>query len=110
MTRKAGLGGVVLCGGQSQRMGRPKAWLPFGDETLLARVVRRVREVASPVVVVAAPDQDVPALARDVAIVRDPIAGLGPLQGIAAGLDALGDRVRAAFVSSTDVPFLEPAF
>jgi len=29
------LGAVVLCGGQSRRMGRPKAWLPFGPELLL---------------------------------------------------------------------------
>ncbi|MGH9205091.1 MAG: NTP transferase domain-containing protein, partial [Acidimicrobiales bacterium] len=29
------LGGVVLCGGQSSRMGRSKAWLPFGDELML---------------------------------------------------------------------------
>src|SRR5436189_72593 len=34
--------GIVLCGGQSSRMGRPKAWLPFGDELMhpLAAVYR----------------------------------------------------------------------
>jgi molybdenum cofactor guanylyltransferase len=105
----AGLGGVVLCGGKSSRMGSPKAWLDFGGEPLLARVVRRVREVALPVVVVAAPGQDLPALPADVEIARDPVTGRGPLQGIAAGLEALGDRTGAAFVSSTDAPFLRPA-
>ena len=35
-----GLAGIVLCGGQSKRMGQPKAWLPFGGEFMLARVVR----------------------------------------------------------------------
>ena len=34
--------GIVLCGGRSSRMGQPKAWLPFGDERMLARVVRTV--------------------------------------------------------------------
>ena len=36
--------------------------------------------------------------------------GRGPLQGIAAGLAAIGDRASAAFVSAVDVPFLHPAF
>ena len=67
-------------------MGRPKAWLPFGDERMLERVVRLVGTVARPIVVVAAPDQELPALAADVAVVRDPVAGRGPLQGLAAGL------------------------
>jgi molybdopterin-guanine dinucleotide biosynthesis protein A len=103
------LGGVVLCGGKSSRMGTPKAWLDFGGELLLQRVVRRVAEVAEVLVVVAAPGQEVPPLPEGVAIVRDPVSGRGPLQGIGAGLDALAGRAEAAFVSSTDVPFLHPA-
>ena len=67
----AGLAGVVLCGGESSRMGSPKAWLDFGGEPLLARVVRVVSEAASPVLVVAAPGQDLPALSEDVTVVRD---------------------------------------
>jgi len=109
------LGGIVLCGGRSSRMGAPKAWLDFGGEPLLARVVRTVGRACAPVVVVAASGQDVPPLSPGVAIVRDSIEGRGPLQGIAAGLRALLDApgssegVDAAFVSSTDAPFLEPA-
>jgi len=102
-------GGVVLCGGESSRMGSPKAWLDFGGEPLLTRIVRRVAEVACPVVVVAAPEQSVPTLPEGVTIVRDPVRGRGPLQGIAAGLGALAQSIDAAFVSSTDVPFLHPA-
>jgi molybdopterin-guanine dinucleotide biosynthesis protein A len=106
---EAGLAGVVLCGGKSSRMGSPKAWLDFGGERLLQRVVRAVAEVASPVVVVAAPGQEVPPLPASIVIVRDAVSGRGPLQGIAAGLDAVAADARAAFVSSTDVPFLHPA-
>jgi molybdopterin-guanine dinucleotide biosynthesis protein A len=61
------------------------------------------------VVVVAAVGQDVPPLPEGIEIVRDAVSGRGPLQGIAAGLDALAGRVEAAFVSSTDAPFLHPA-
>src|SRR5688572_7586256 len=109
VNRVPGLGGVVLCGGQSKRMGRSKAWLPFGGETLLERTVRRVSEAAWPVLVVAAPEQDLPPLPRGVEVVRDAARGRGPLQGIAAGLAAMEGRAEAAFISSTDAPFLEPA-
>ena len=54
--------GVVLCGGRSSRMGRPKAWLPFGRELMLPRVVRLLGEAVGPVAVVAAPGQDLPPL------------------------------------------------
>src|SRR5207253_5148059 len=102
--------GILLCGGQSKRMGRPKAWLPFGEELMLPRVARLLSEVASPLVVVAAPGQDVPPLPADVAIVRDEEKGRGPLQGLAAGLQALDGKADAAYHSSCDVPFLQPAF
>jgi molybdopterin-guanine dinucleotide biosynthesis protein A len=103
-------GGIVLCGGQSKRMGQPKAWLPFAGETMLGRVVRLLGEVIDPLVVVAAPDQDVPPLPAGVAVVRDEEKGRGPLQGLAAGLAALRGRADAAYLSSCDVPFLRPAF
>ena len=102
------VGAVVLCGGESRRMGSPKAWLPFGPERMLQRVVRLVGTVARPIVVVAAPDQELPELAADIVIVRDPIAGRGPLQGLAAGFAALPDPVDLVYATATDVPFLEP--
>jgi molybdopterin-guanine dinucleotide biosynthesis protein A len=103
-------GGIVLCGGQSKRMGRPKAWLPFAGEIMLPRVVRLLGEAVRPVVVVAAPGQDVPPLPPEVTVVRDEERGRGPLQGLAAGLQALRGQVDAAYLSSCDVPFLWPAF
>jgi molybdopterin-guanine dinucleotide biosynthesis protein A len=104
------VGGIVLCGGQSKRMGRPKAWLPIAGELMLPRVVRQLSEVVSPIVVVAAPEQDLPPLPSDEQIVRDEEKGRGPLQGLAAGLNALQGHADAAYASSCDVPFLRPAF
>jgi molybdopterin-guanine dinucleotide biosynthesis protein A len=104
------VGGIVLCGGQSTRMGRPKAWLPFAGELMLPRVVRILGEVVQPIVVVAAPDQDVPPLPPQIQIVRDEEKGRGPLQGLLAGLTALRGKTDAAYLSSCDVPFLQPAF
>ena len=104
------VGGIVLCGGQSRRMRRAKAWLPFAGELMLPRVVRLLREAVEPVVVVAAAEQEVPPLPGEVAIVRDEEKNRGPLQGLAAGFAALAGQVDAAYLSSCDVPFLQPAF
>lgn len=101
---------IVLCGGRSRRMGRPKAWLPFGPERLLQRVVRLVGSAADPVVVVAAPGQELPPLPEPVALVRDPVADGGPLQGLAAGLAALPPSIEMAYLTATDVPLLQPAW
>ena len=103
-------GGIVLCGGRSTRMGSSKALLPFGDETMLQRVVRLLGSVVSPLVVVAAPDQSLPELPAAVSVTRDEREGRGPLEGLRAGLKALPATVDAAYVTSCDVPLLVPAF
>jgi molybdopterin-guanine dinucleotide biosynthesis protein A len=103
--------GVVLAGGRSSRMGTPKAALEWHGSTLLHRTVCIVaRATDGPVVVVRAPGQDLPALPRGTAVVDDPREGKGPVQGIAAGLAALEGQAEAAFITSTDLPFLHPAF
>lgn len=107
------IAGVVLCGGQSTRMGRDKAVLPFGPELMVQRVVRILGEVVAPIVVVAAADQWLPPLPRDVMVARDEHKSRGPLEGLHAGLLKLTaerpDSV-AAFVTSCDVPLLAPQF
>jgi len=103
-------GAIVLCGGLSRRMGNPKAWLPFGPERMLQRTVRLVGVVASPIVVVSAPDQELPPLPGDVLVAVDGVPGRGPLQGIATGLDALSPDVEFAFATATDAPFLKPGW
>jgi molybdenum cofactor guanylyltransferase len=103
-------GGIVLCGGKSTRMGVPKATLPFGPETMLQRVVRLLATVVSPIVVVAARDQSLPELPDDVKITHDEREQRGPLEGLRAGLKALPNSVDAAYITSCDVPMLEPKF
>jgi molybdopterin-guanine dinucleotide biosynthesis protein A len=104
------VGGIVLCGGKSSRMGVPKATLPFGPETMLQRVVRLLGTVVSPIVVVAARTQTLPELAADVILTTDEREGRGPLEGLRAGLKALPEGVDAAYVTSCDVPLLVPGF
>ena len=103
--------GIVLAGGRSTRMGRPKAALEWHGSTLIQRVVGIVgRVVDGPVVVVKAPGQELPELPAGVVDAVDAREGRGPLQGLAAGLEAVADGAEWAYVSSTDVPLLHPAF
>ena len=104
------LAGIVLCGGKSTRMGVAKATLPFGPETMLQRVVRLLSTVVAPIVVVAAREQELPELPSGVVVTRDEREARGPLEGLRAGLKAVPETVDAAYVTSCDVPLLEPAF
>jgi molybdenum cofactor guanylyltransferase len=101
----------VLAGGRSSRMGSAKAALPWHGSTLLRRVTGIVaRCVAGPVVVVRAPGQELPGLNPGVEVVQDAQEHRGPLEGLAAGLEAIADRADVVYVSSTDLPLLHPAF
>ena len=92
-------------------MGTPKAALEWHGSTLLRRTAGVLaRATGGPVVVVRAPGQDLPALPKGILVADDPREGKGPVQGIAAGLAALRGRADAAFIASTDMPFLHPAF
>jgi molybdenum cofactor guanylyltransferase len=93
---------IVLAGGKSSRMGRPKALLPFGNEPLILHIVRELNRIFAETVVVAAPGQEMPALPAT--LVRDEMAYQGPVGGITYGLKAAGKKL--CFVTSCDVAFL----
>src|SRR4029079_10812678 len=92
-------------------MGTPKAALEWHGSTLLYRTAALLyRTVGGPVIVVAAPGQQLPELPNGVQVVEDPVSGLGPMRGLATGLGAVAERAPHAFVCSTDMPFLHPPF
>lgn len=104
------VGGILLCGGQSLRMGEPKAWLPFGEERLLPRVARILAEAVQPIVIVAAQSQTLPECPGEPLVVSDEHSERGPLEGLRTGLKTLAPLVDAAYVTSVDAPLLLPAF
>ncbi|WP_375314920.1 molybdenum cofactor guanylyltransferase [Schlesneria sp. DSM 10557] len=108
--RSVNKGAIILCGGESTRMGHDKASLPFGPETMLQRVVRLLSSVidSSRIVVVAAAGQHLPNLPPEVRLARDQHSRRGPLEGFAAGLRLLQSQVDAVFLSSCDSPRLVP--
>lgn len=101
----AGATAVVLAGGKSSRMGRPKALLLFDNEPLIVHIVRILNRVFSKTVVVTAPEQELPPLPAT--LVRDEISYQGPVGGIYYGLRAAGGPF--SFVTSCDVAFLNSA-
>ena len=85
------LAAILLVGGRSSRMGRPKAWLDLDGASLLARVVERVRAGVDEIVLVAARDGALPPLApprdgRPPRVVYDVRPDEGPLPALALGL------------------------
>jgi len=105
--------GFLLAGGASRRMGRPKAALVLGEETMLRRQIRLLRAVSRQVFIVGeaarlAGGAQGPAEALGVTIFADDLPGRGPLAGIST---ALG-RTRTEFnlMLSCDLPFMEAAF
>ena len=109
--------GIVLAGGKSSRMGRPKALLPIGSsgETFFDRVTRTLLDagVEEVIVVVGADADAIRAGARArsrVRIVDNPDYEQGQLTSLLAGLRAI-DAVRstAAMVTLIDVPLVSAA-
>jgi molybdopterin-guanine dinucleotide biosynthesis protein A len=96
--------GVVLAGGQSRRMGQPKAALAIGGEPLLRRVARLLLLAVPKVVVVGPPELS--ELVPDLAVLQDLHPRIGPLAGIETGL--LSVTTELIFVVACDMPFINP--
>ena len=78
------IAGFVLTGGESSRMGRDKALLPFGATTLCERIADVVSEVCEHVLLVGHPERYGH---MRYACVADLHPGLGPLSGLETILD-----------------------
>ena len=106
------LAAILLCGGASRRMGRSKADLPFGSETLLERAVRLLSAEAQPVIVSASAGQRLPdCVSRSTIIVRDDDdAHRGPLPALAKALEAVPAGIDRVYLSAVDAPFVSPSW
>jgi molybdopterin-guanine dinucleotide biosynthesis protein A len=78
--------GLILAGGFSRRMGRDKATIVIGGQTLLQRTVNLLEALELPVIVSARADQEfiIPGSIR----VDDPVPSIGPAGGLLAAMKA----------------------
>lgn len=88
--------GFVLAGGQSRRMGRDKAALPWGDRTLQDHMVALLSTTVGPVRVVGPAE------------LPDRVPGKGPLGGILTALDV--SDTEENLIVAVDLPLLTPEF
>jgi molybdenum cofactor guanylyltransferase len=94
---------LVLAGGDSRRMGHPKAWLEVGDTFLLRYVVDHLAPAFSEVMVsFAEPEQLLEPVPYR--IVFDRKRSSGPLAGLEAGLAAARNEVL--FAVACDMPYV----
>ena len=95
---------AVLAGGQSRRMGRDKALLPLGDQTLIERVLAAARPLAYPGLIIGDP-----AAYSHLGwpVLPDDHPGRGPLGGLYTALSTIAAPV---LLLACDLPFLTSAF
>ena len=100
----AGVGGFVLAGGQSSRMGRDKALLELAGKPLIEHAVAKLRRVCSEVAVCSGN----PLLGRYARLIPDVHAGCGPMGAMEAAL--LRARYHWNLFLPVDVPFLPTVY
>lgn len=92
--------GLVLCGGESRRMGRDKALIELGGRRLIEYPLEALRAVAGRVLISTGSSVRYADLGCEV--VLDTHAGVGPLAGLLAGLEAA--RTEWVAVLACDMP------
>jgi molybdenum cofactor guanylyltransferase len=96
---------LILAGGGSRRMGRPKALLPVKGTTLIEWLAARLAPAFSDLLISARAEADIPPGLRH-RVVLDLRDDAGPLAGIEAGLTACPTSALVAV--ACDMPWVSP--
>jgi molybdopterin-guanine dinucleotide biosynthesis protein A len=104
----ARVGGYVLAGGRSSRMGREKALLELADRPLIAHAVAKLRRVTGEANILAGEAPGNPALGAFGPLVFDLHPGCGPMAGIEAALSHSSHDWNV--ILPVDVPFLPATY
>jgi len=100
---------LIVCGGESRRMGQSKPHLPFGNETMLQRVVRIVSPTVEEVVLLTSKVQELPLLPFDYVVLPDRVEQQGPAAALYEGLKHVAGWADAAIVLGCDLPLVTQA-
>jgi len=99
------IGGFILAGGESSRMGRDKALLELNGEPMIVRVARLMESVAGIPVLVGAPERF---RALGLQVIADDWPAAGPLGAIATALRA--SSAPWNLIVACDLPYLTKAW
>lgn len=94
--------GFAVAGGDSRRMGRDKALLPWGRATLLDHAVERLSAVCGEVRILSG--TRLRYAERGLPVLVDAWPGAGPLGGLLAGLESLAGEEQPGLCLAVDVP------
>ena len=98
---------VILAGGKSSRMGRDKAFVEIGRQTLLARQLQLVREVGAAEIFISG-RVGVDYSSFGCRVLTDPLLEAGPLAGIESALAAM--TTPLLLVLAVDLPNMDANF
>ncbi len=99
-------GCVILAGGKGRCLGREKAWVELGGKSLLQHAVSNLEFLNSEIVIVKAPEGELPPVSAGVnlKVVQDSVGGKGPLSGILSGL--VNSNYSYNLIVACDMPLL----
>ena len=107
------ISGLILAAGKSERMGLPKALLPFRGQTFLENLVALFKRHGADPIYVATSHELRPRLAAvlppDVRMAVVDRADLGQLESVRAGLSAVGGIGQAVLLGLVDQPAVDDA-
>jgi len=106
MKEKLSMTGIILAGGKSSRMGRDKAFLRFGDGTLLEHLVFLLESIFEETLIVVGQKDKLEGLALGkTKVYEDLIKARGPLGGIYTGL--CYSKSKASCILTCDMPLVD---
>lgn len=93
--------GLILAGGNSERMGRDKSKLDFGGKSLLQRIINEHRKIVDQVYVIGKNEYEV----ENAVGIPDSVENIGPIGGLFTGMNHI--KADWYLISPCDMPFLK---
>jgi molybdenum cofactor guanylyltransferase len=108
MENNVAMTAVILAGGKSSRMGRDKALLGFGEETILEGLVQLTASIFSETFIITSQSKNYQQLdLKGAVILNDFLDSKGPLAGLYTGLAYSSHQVSC--VLTCDMPLVDAA-
>jgi len=94
---------AILAGGKSERFGKQKGILPFGEKTLLESIICQLKPFTQDIIIVKKDESEIPYI-NGARIIKDSSDEQGAIIGIRTAL--LASREKYCFIFACDMPFI----